>query len=72
MGLGSDLPDMEIGDPGIAWLFDAFANLFDEMRIGSTTYRLRASVTSAMDGKSAEDAKRIGVGAPGPLSAAEG
>lgn len=36
---------------------------FDEMRIGSTTYRLRASVTSAMDGKSAEDAKRIGVGA---------
>lgn len=36
---------------------------FDELRIGATTYRLRASVTSAMDGKSAEDMKRIGVGA---------
>ncbi len=36
---------------------------FDELKVGATTYRLRASVTSAMDGKTAEDAKRIGVGA---------
>lgn len=36
---------------------------FDELKVGTTTYRLRASVTSAMDGKSAEDMKRIGVGA---------
>jgi len=36
---------------------------FDELRIGSTSYRLRASVVSALDGKMAEDYKRVGAGA---------
>jgi hypothetical protein len=36
---------------------------FDELRIGSRSYRLRASVTQAIDGKMADDAKRIGAGA---------
>lgn len=36
---------------------------FDEIRIDSTTYRLRASVTQALDGKIGEDATRIGAGA---------
>jgi hypothetical protein len=36
---------------------------FDELRIGETTYRLRASVLQAMDGKMTEDAARIGAGA---------
>ncbi len=36
---------------------------FDEIRIGETTYRLRASVVQALDGKVAGDATRIGAGA---------
>jgi hypothetical protein len=36
---------------------------FDEIRIDNTTYRLRASVTQALDGKIGEDATRIGAGA---------
>jgi hypothetical protein len=36
---------------------------FDEIRIGNTTYRLRAAVTEAIDGKVGEDATRIGAGA---------
>jgi outer membrane lipoprotein SlyB len=36
---------------------------FDELRIGSRSYRLRASVTQAIDGKMADDATRIGAGA---------
>ena len=36
---------------------------FDEIRIGSTSYRLRAAVTEAIDSKIAEDATRIGAGA---------
>jgi hypothetical protein len=36
---------------------------FDELRIGSRSYRLRASVTQAIDGKMADDVKRIGAGA---------
>jgi hypothetical protein len=36
---------------------------FDEIRIDNTTYRLRASVTQALDGKIGEDAARIGAGA---------
>jgi hypothetical protein len=36
---------------------------FDEIRIDNTTYRLRASVTQALDGKVTEDAARIGAGA---------
>ncbi len=36
---------------------------FDEVRVGDRTYRLRASVVQALDGKMAEDASRIGAGA---------
>ena len=36
---------------------------FDELRIGSRTHRLRATVTQALDGKVREDATRIGAGA---------
>ncbi|MEO7191200.1 MAG: hypothetical protein ABI051_09105 [Vicinamibacterales bacterium] len=36
---------------------------FDEIRIGSTSYRLRAAVTQAMDGKMGQDTARIGTGA---------
>jgi hypothetical protein len=36
---------------------------FDELRIGSRTYRLRASVTQAIDGKMTQDVQRIGAGA---------
>jgi hypothetical protein len=36
---------------------------FDEVRIESTSYRLRASVTEALDSKVGEDAARIGTGA---------
>lgn len=35
---------------------------FDELRIGSTNQRLRASVTEALDPKAREDVTRIGVG----------
>jgi hypothetical protein len=33
---------------------------FDELRIGNRTYRLRASVTEALDGKMSEDISRVG------------
>ncbi len=33
---------------------------FDELRIGNRTYRLRAAVTEAMDGKMGDDMKRVG------------
>ena len=33
---------------------------FDELRIGNRTYRLRASVTEALDGKMGDDMKRVG------------
>ena len=36
---------------------------FDEIRIGTTSYRLRASVTQAIDGAIKDDATRIGAGA---------
>jgi hypothetical protein len=36
---------------------------FDEIRIDNTTYRLRASVTQALDADVAKDATRIGAGA---------
>ena len=36
---------------------------FDEIRVGNTSYKLRASVTHAIDGKMGEDATRIGAGA---------
>lgn len=36
---------------------------FDELKIGDRTYRLRASVTQAIDGKMTEDVARIGAGA---------
>ena len=36
---------------------------FDELRIENRTYKLRASVMEALDGKVAQDATRIGVGA---------
>jgi hypothetical protein len=36
---------------------------FDELRIASRTYRLRASVTQAIDGKFPDDTKRIGAAA---------
>jgi hypothetical protein len=36
---------------------------FDELRIGNTTHRLRASVQQAIDAKVGEDATRIGAGA---------
>jgi hypothetical protein len=36
---------------------------FDELRIDKRSYRLRASVLQAMDGKVSEDATRIGAGA---------
>lgn len=36
---------------------------FDEIRFGNRAFRLRASVTQALDGKMAEDATRIGAGA---------
>jgi hypothetical protein len=36
---------------------------FDEIRIDTRTYRLRASVTQAIDGKMNEDVARIGAGA---------
>jgi hypothetical protein len=36
---------------------------FDELRIADRTYRLRASVTQAIDGKVTEDVARIGAGA---------
>jgi hypothetical protein len=36
---------------------------FDEIRIGLRSYRLRASVTRALDSKMSEDAQRIGAGA---------
>jgi len=36
---------------------------FDELRIDERTYRLRASVVQALDGKVGEDATRIGAGA---------
>lgn len=35
---------------------------FDELRIDNRTYKLRASVMEALDGKMSEDATRIGVG----------
>jgi hypothetical protein len=36
---------------------------FDEIRVDNTSYKLRASVTQAIDGKIGEDARRIGTGA---------
>jgi hypothetical protein len=33
---------------------------FDELRIGNRTYRLRAAVTEALDGKMSEDISRVG------------
>jgi hypothetical protein len=36
---------------------------FDEIRIGTSTYRLRASVTQAIDGKAGDDTRRIGAAA---------
>jgi hypothetical protein len=33
---------------------------FDELRIGTRSYRLRAAVTDALDGKMSEDMKRVG------------
>jgi hypothetical protein len=33
---------------------------FDELRVGNRTYRLRAAVTQAIDGKMGEDMKRVG------------
>jgi hypothetical protein len=36
---------------------------FDEIRIGSRSYRLRASVTQAIDGKMSDDVRRIGAAA---------
>jgi hypothetical protein len=36
---------------------------FDELRLGARTYRLRASVTEALDGRMNDDVKRIGAGA---------
>jgi hypothetical protein len=45
---------------------DRRANLtlsFDELRIGNRTYRLRASVTRAFDGKLGDDTMKIGAGA---------
>jgi len=36
---------------------------FDELRIDSRSYRLRAAVTEAIDGKMGEDTRRIGAGA---------
>jgi len=36
---------------------------FDELRIENRTYRLRAAVTEAIDGKMGEDTRRIGAGA---------
>lgn len=33
---------------------------FDELRIGNRTYRLRAAVTDAIDGKMGDDMKRVG------------
>jgi hypothetical protein len=36
---------------------------FDEVRIGNRSYRLRASVVQAIDGKAGDDVKRIGAGA---------
>ncbi len=33
---------------------------FDELRVGNRTYRLRAAVTEALDGKMGEDMKRVG------------
>jgi hypothetical protein len=36
---------------------------FDEVRIGHRSYKLRASVEQALDGKTAQDATRIGAGA---------
>lgn len=36
---------------------------FDELRIDNRSYRLRAAVTEAIDGKMGEDARRIGAGA---------
>ena len=33
---------------------------FDELRVGNRSYRLRASVTEALDGKMGEDIKRVG------------
>ncbi len=33
---------------------------FDELRIGNRTYRLRAAVTEAIDGKIGDDMKRVG------------
>jgi hypothetical protein len=36
---------------------------FDEVRIGTRAYRLRASITEALDGKTGDDVKRIGAGA---------
>ncbi len=36
---------------------------FDELRIGTRTYQVRAAVTQAIDGKFGEDERRIGAGA---------
>jgi hypothetical protein len=36
---------------------------FDELKIDNQTYRLRAAVTEAIDGKLGDDARRIGAGA---------
>jgi hypothetical protein len=36
---------------------------FDELRIGNRSFKLRASVTQALDGKVGQDAARIGAGA---------
>ena len=36
---------------------------FDEIRVDTTSYRLRASVVQALDGKIQDDATRIGAGA---------
>jgi hypothetical protein len=36
---------------------------FDEIRVDNTSYRFRASVVQALDGKIQDDAKRIGAGA---------
>lgn len=36
---------------------------FDELRIDNRTYKLRASVSQVLDGKTSDDATRIGIGA---------
>jgi hypothetical protein len=52
----------------------SFTLSFDELRVEKVSYRLRASVVQAMDGKVGEDAARVGVaaGAGGIIGAAIG